>query len=340
MSRQTRYRFFHLFLLNVFFSCSETGSKNQVEIEPVRHETRTDTIPPAAQTDTALYDTKMMQLSNGDTSGRWPPKTPYPKTGAILPFKRIVAYYGNFYSTQMGILGEYQPQEVTRRLLAEIKNWEKADTFTPVLPAVHYIAVTAQRNPGTDGKYRARMPFSQIDKAIAMAKEMGAIVFLDIQVGLSTLRDEIPKLVDYLKMPQVHLGIDPEYSMKTGARPGTAIGIFDAADINYASGYLAALVNKYNLPPKILVVHRFTSGMVTQYKNIITREEVQLVMNMDGFGSAAKKKDTYHQCIYKEPVQFAGFKLFYKNDSSPGSPVMTAAEVLNLKPQPVYIQYQ
>jgi hypothetical protein len=63
MSRLTRFRFFHLFLLNVFFSCSETGSKNQVETEPVHHETRTDTIPPAAQTDTALYDTKIMQLS-------------------------------------------------------------------------------------------------------------------------------------------------------------------------------------------------------------------------------------------------------------------------------------
>jgi hypothetical protein len=38
----------------------------------------------------------------------------------------------------------------------------------------------------------------------------------------------------------------------------------------------------------------------------------------------------------KEPVQFTGFKLFYKNDR----PMMTPDEVLSLSPQPVYIQYQ
>ena len=31
---------------------------------------------------------------------------PYPNPGALLPFHRIVAYYGNFYSTHMGVLGE------------------------------------------------------------------------------------------------------------------------------------------------------------------------------------------------------------------------------------------
>ena len=36
----------------------------------------------------------------------WPVKTVYPNIGAVLPFKRIVAYYGNFYSKGMGILGE------------------------------------------------------------------------------------------------------------------------------------------------------------------------------------------------------------------------------------------
>ena len=38
----------------------------------------------------------------------WPVKTVYPKDGAILPFSRIVAYYGNLYSKKMGVLGEYK----------------------------------------------------------------------------------------------------------------------------------------------------------------------------------------------------------------------------------------
>jgi hypothetical protein len=62
---------------------------------------------------------------------------------------------------------------------------------------------------------------------------------------------------------------------------------------------------------------------------------------MDGFGFAAKKKNSYRLAVVHEPVQYAGFKLFYKNDLY-GSPprIMTPAEVLQLYPSPVYIQYQ
>lgn len=331
------------FLANsILFSCSDTDTQKPsvTGTVPVSSGAAFDSIATLPQTDTALYDLIMDRLANGDQSGRWPPKAVYPKEGALLPYKRIVAYYGNFYSAQMGILGQHPTQQVLEMLKAEIIKWENADTLTPVLPAIHYIAVTAQRSPGAGGKYRLRMPFSQIDKAIALAKEIDGIVFLDIQVGLSTLQQEIPALKEYLKMPEVHLGIDPEYSMKSGLRPGTAIGTFDAADINYASEYLAALVKVNNLPPKILVVHRFTNGMVTNYKKITTRAEVQIVMNMDGFGFPAKKKNTYYHSIYKEQVQFAGFKLFYKNDTWADNSLMTPDEILKLKPQPIYIQYQ
>ncbi len=52
--------------------------------------------------------------------------------------------------------------------------------------------------------------------------------------------------------------------------------------------------------------------MVTNYKNIKTRPEVQIVMNMDGFGFPAKNINTYARWITGQPVQFTGFKLFYK----------------------------
>jgi hypothetical protein len=101
--------------------------------------------------DTLAYNQKLIALANGDTTGLWPVKSqPYPLDGAILPFKRIVAYYGNLYSVKMGVLGEYPPQEVWKRLNAEVAAWEKADPTTPVQPAVHYIAVVAQGNPNAD----------------------------------------------------------------------------------------------------------------------------------------------------------------------------------------------
>ena len=298
--------------------------------------------PAKPKLDTANYNRLLQYMSNGDTTGRWPVQGPLPLPGAILPFNRVVAYYGNLYSTRMGALGEFPKQEMLRRLQADVAKWTAADSTMPAIPALHYIAVTAQQEPGKGGKYRLRMPFSQIDTIVNWAKEINALVFIDIQVGLSTLQQEMPEFEKYLAMPNVHFGIDPEFSMKGGQRPGTVIGTFDAADINYATEYLASIVKKYNLPPKILVVHRFTGPMVTNTKNIQLRPEVQIVMDMDGWGIPAKKINTYRQFIYPQPVQFTGFKIFYKNDTErSGWPVvMEPKEVLSLTPKPVYIQYQ
>jgi len=239
------------------------------------------------------------------------------------------------------VLGEYPPKELWRKLNAEVKAWEKADPSTPVQPAIHYIAVVAQGIPMKDGKYCMRMPASQIDSALAIAKMGNAIVFLDLQVALSNVKNEVPLLEKYLKMPNVHLGIDPEFSMKNGSKPGKKIGTMDATDINFCSEYLAKLVKDNNLPAKILIVHRFTQGMVTNYRNIKCHPEVQMVMNMDGWGEPVLKRSTYLLYIRKEPVQFTGFKLFYKNDLKKAPHVMmTPTDLLKLKPQPVYIQYQ
>jgi hypothetical protein len=270
----------------------------------------------------------------------WPAQAPYPNARAILPFKRVVAYYGNFYSTKMGVLGEYETEEMLAKLASTTAAWTEADPNTPAIPAIHYIAAVAQATAGKEGKYILRMPDDQIDHALALAERIDGIVFLDVQVGQSTLAYELPHLEKYLKMPQVHLGIDPEFSMKKGERPGTVIGTFDAVDINYAVEYLAGLVRDNHLPPKMLVIHRFTNAMMTNYKNIKPLPEVQVVIDMDGFGSKALKKGTWSRVIYPEPVQFAGIKLFYKNDARSAGGMFTPSEVLDLTPIPIYVQYQ
>jgi len=309
-----------------------TTTKTDTVINPV-------TYPPLNK---KLYDSLMKKMAHGDTTGRWPVKNaPYPLPGAILPFKRVVAYYGNLYSKKMGILGELPPNQMLARLHQAVQEWQKADPSTPVQPALHYIAVVASGDPGKDHMYRHRMPFKQIDTILYLAKKAHAIVFLDIQVSLSNIRAELPLLEKYIEMPQVHIGMDPEFSMKDGTLPGKKIGTFDAADINYVSDYLAKVVRKYNLPPKILIVHRFTRKMVTNYKEIKLHKEIQLVMNMDGWGEPDLKTGTYRNFIYPEPVQFTGFKLFYKNDIKKAPHhMLTPTEVLKYKPYPIYIQYQ
>ncbi|MEO8111236.1 MAG: hypothetical protein ABI594_14430 [Ginsengibacter sp.] len=291
--------------------------------------------------DTARYDSLMKAIANNDTTGLWPAKGPYPLPGAVLPYHRIVAFYGNLYSKKMGILGEIPKDEMLKKLQGEVAKWQAADTTIPVIPALHYVAVTAQGAPGKDAKYRYRMPSSQMDTIVNWAKEINALVFLDIQVGHSFVKDEVPQLETYLKMPQVNLGIDPEFSLKNGEVPGSKIGTFNADDINAAVDFLADVVKKNNLPPKILIVHRFTQGMVREYQSIKKVPEVQVVMDMDGWGDKILKRSTYLRYIYKEPVQFTGFKLFYKNDTKTGADQLyTPQELLKFVPKPIYIQYQ
>jgi hypothetical protein len=230
---------------------------------------------------------------------------------------------------------------VLAKLKSEAKSWEAIDPATPVMPAIEYIDVTAQGSAGKDGKYRLRMPDTQIDQALDYAHDINGIVILDIQVGLSTVQDEVPLIESYLKMPEVHLAIDPEFDMYDGHKPGTVIGTTDAATINWAIQYLTRLVQENNLPPKILVLHRFTQDMITNAELIKPTPQVQVVMQMDGWGSPQRKKNTYYHVVAPEPVQFTGVKLFYKNDLKEDPPrLLTKQEVLDLKPTPIYIQYQ
>ncbi len=338
-------KYISIIIIAIFSFTCIACNENKKNNKPANIEKDTVIIEEEKMTfvDSIDYMARIKKLANGDTVKGWSNlKQPIPYKGAILPYNRIIAYYGNLYSTKMGILGEFSPEEVHRRLDKEIAKWEKADSTIRPIRALHYIAVTAQASPGASRKYRARMPFHQIDSVLAIAKmRENCLVFLDIQIGLSTLKAEVPLLKKYLIMPNVHLGIDPEFSMKTGVRPGKVIGTMNADDVNYCSEYLANLVQEYKLPPKILMVHRFTRPMLKGYKNIQLRPEVQIVVDMDGWGSTKSKFTTYEKMVSDEPVQFTGFKIFYKNDLKHyPHRLTTPQEVLSLKPQPIYIQYQ
>ncbi len=275
------------------------------------------------------------QLSPAD-SARWPVKGPEPLPGALLPDHRVVAFYGNPKSTRMGILGQIPPAEMLPKLERTATEWAKADPGRKVMPALHLIVTVAQAKPGRGGKYRLRHSDQMIEEVLGWAEERGWIVFLDVQTGHSTVADELPHLVKFLERPYVHLALDPEFALKNGGVPGQRIGTLDAADLNQAVTVLGEIVERKQLPPKILVVHRFTQRMLTNHAGIELDPRVQIVIDMDGFGAPWLKEDAYKFFIVPEPVQFTGFKLFYKNDK----PMMTPEQVIALWPAPVYIQYQ
>ncbi len=301
-------------------------------------------------------------LSPAD-SAKWPVKAPAPLPGSLLPEHRIIAYYGNPLSTRMGIMGQVPPDSMLPRLEKVAMEWALADRERKVMPALHLIATVAQGKPGSAKKYRLRMTDSLINRVASWAEERGWIVFLDIQTGHSTVAAEIEPLLPFLTRPHVHLALDPEFAMKGGGVPGKRIGTMDAEEVNHAIRVLGDLVTEHKLPPKVLVVHRFTRKMLTNTDSIRLDPRVQVVIQMDGFGSPYLKQDAYRFWISPYPVQYAGFKLFYKNDRDPRTktagfeptcgPVtyelvgcgddglMTPEQVIgSLYPVPLYIQYQ
>ena len=56
--------------------------------------------------------------------------------------------------------------------------------------------------------------------------------------------------------------------MHNGNIPGRVIGSISAVDINYLIDYLSDMVEEFNLPPKVLVIHRFTKRMVIDFYKV------------------------------------------------------------------------
>jgi hypothetical protein len=221
--------------------------------------------------------------------------------------------------------------------------WKAADPKTPIIPAIHLVSVVAQGAPGSDKMWRRRETPQMIERTYNWAKGKKGVLFLDIQASHSTLQQELPPLLKYLERPDVHLGVDPEFYMhhdKEGVRPSAKIGTMMASDINYAIRTLDKLVTDKKIPPKVLVVHRFTRRMVPDAENIRPTANVQVVMHMDGWGPPWLKFDSYRDYVVNHPVQYTGFKLFYHNDTKKGDALLTPSELVQLRPRLSYVQYQ
>jgi hypothetical protein len=236
----------------------------------------------------------------------------------------------------MGILGELPPEQMLTRLSQQIRAYAALDNTRPVLPALELVTPAAQGWAGDEGLYRARMKPEIIEQVAGWAQANGALLILDAQIGLSTVPQEVDALLPYLRRPNVHLALDPEFAIPSGHVPGEVVGSLDAAAIDGAIHTLSSLVASEHLPPKILIVHRFTDAMVTNAWEIAHDPNVQVVVTMDGFGPPGLKLAQYRQYVHDQGVQFAGVKLFYHHDV----PLLSPADILHLDPMPDLVIYQ
>jgi hypothetical protein len=275
----------------------------------------------------------------GSSSGANLVPLPSPVEAAIgvrLPRDRVVAYYGNPLEPAMGILGLAPSSDMLDKLHQQVAAYGAADRRRPIRAALELVTPAAQKSPGKDGLYRARMSPALIDRVAAWAEADHDLLILDVQLGRSSVADELAVLAPYLRRPYVHLALDPEFAMGAHEVPGRVIGSLDADQINEAIDTLDDLVGTDRLPPKLLIVHRFTEQMVTHTDRIAPKPSVQVVMTMDGFGSPSLKEDSYRAYVHDRKVEFAGVKLFYDQDK----PLLSPEETLALDPTPDVVIYQ
>ena len=254
--------------------------------------------------------------------------------GSILGAHRLVTYYGNPWASSMGILGQLDKNGLVQALHNRAAQYASAGG-KPVTPAIHMVVTTAQASPGVDGLYRARMPASVIGDYVNLAANNGMLFIADVQVGLSTVADEVAAIGGFLNQPHVHLALDPEFDMWGSQVPGQEIGHMTAAEVNHAIGVLANVAARTG-QQKILVVHQFTPGMLPDKAAIGSDPRVDLAIVMDGFGGQSIKIQHYDIFVRDSAIKYGGIKLFFDWDAN----LMTPGEALSLTPPPDIIIYQ
>ncbi len=252
----------------------------------------------------------------------------------ILPGNRVVAYYGDPRDPELGVLGIGSPDKEARRLARQARGYARPGR--PVLPALELITTLATAEEGEDGDHSLHEETATTRRYLRAARAHHMLLILDIQPGYATFIEEARRLEPFLKQPDVSLALDPEWSLTPPALPGQEIGSTDAATVNEVSRYLSDLVRRYDLPQKLLVVHRFTDEEIEAEDQLTRESGVALVLDVDGFGAPPNKISKYKQLAHRRDKAFNGFKLFYRQDLD----LMSPDEVLRLRPQPDFVVYQ
>jgi hypothetical protein len=296
----------------------------------------TDTpAPDASATDTTTVETASPP-SDASPTIQVSPSSDINAAGSVLPGKRIISFYGHPNSDQMGILGEYSLDELLVKLREQGDAYTAADPGHPVQLAVELIASVAQGDPGDDGTYLDHTGDDIIGRYVDFADQNGLIVILDVQIGWSSLHDEVERLRPWLEHPNVHLAIDPEFSTGPDRVPGTVIGEVDGSRVQAVVQTLSDLVRDKGLPSKVLIVHQFEEDMITNKNLIAPLPGVDIVLDMDGFGGPNAKLQNYALFVQDQLIEYGGIKLFYKQDD----PLLTPEDIVALDPPALVVIYQ
>ena len=266
----------------------------------------------------------------------WNYQDRYFESESILLNNDILAFYGHPLSKNMGILGRYSKEELNEMLDTLAGEYEAAGGRR--IRKAFYIIFGTVWPAGEIGIIKE----SVLKEYIEYGLENNILIFIDHQIGRYSPIDSLKRMLPWLKYPNVHLALDPEWRT---TKPMQEIGTVSADEINQAQKAMEEYMIENQIPgERILVIHQFNYRMISSRENVESNlHKVRLVHCADGFGNPSIKKQSYAFNALASNMPIKGFKLFY-NSGIPGagfdSPLLSPAEVFALEPRPYVIMYQ
>jgi hypothetical protein len=255
----------------------------------------------------------------------------------IVPMHRLVALYGHPGVPSLGALGEQGIGAGVARIKKLAASYQ-ALSKSPVIPAFEIITTLATSAPGANGGYSYETPVASLLPWVRAATAAGMYVILDLQPGRDSFLTQAKLYQPLLELPNVGLALDPEWALKPGQKPLQQIGNVSITEVNSVVDWLGQLTAEYRLPQKLLVLHEFKFGEISNLQDLDTHnDDLAIVMDMDGQGTPAMKQQTWDFVTHTTP---AGVPFGWKNFFVKDSPMLNPSQTMAHTPQPVMISYE
>lgn len=257
---------------------------------------------------------------------------------SLFDENHVLAYYGHPNSKIMGIVGRHSLPELGERVKKTSEKYDTLNGKKGVIPAIYLIYGTCQ--PGGEINIMKR---KQVEEYIEYAYQNGMLVYLDHQIGKYSIESAVKELLPFLKYPNVHLALDPEWRTD---KPMRVIGHVTAEELNMVQKMMRDYMIQNGIPGKRqLVFHQFNPRMVRNIANVrCDFDPVILVHVTSGWGTPQAKISTHARNARATNIPYKGFKLWYFFSNRQGVhydwPLMTPEQVLALDPEPNLVIYQ
>jgi hypothetical protein len=288
-----------------------------------------------------------------------PPPRFDPDAGAALPKNRVVAFYAVPGAAVTG-----PAYELSGAMLARLKQqaavYQRLDPAHPVLAGIDLVVSVPDRRPGPAGTYSHHVDAATIDRYVEFCRTNNLLLFLDLNFGWSEPLAELNFFRPYLKLPFVHVAVDPEWMFpRHNGVPGINLSNVRAADLNPLISAVAQMPEEYKVPRKMFMIHQYRSdgddladpynpgaAIIADKRNLLNDSRVDVVIHVDSVGGwpgdIEVKTVQYTKWVAQgmqrfQNFKYGGFKIFYQLESK--NKLMTEEQVMALQPAPMVITY-